>query len=468
MAEAIVITSEQDVARFVDRHPATRAAWLIVLVALGGVFVDAYDFTSLGIGVPQLKTAFGLTPFEVGSVTSMMAFGAFCGALWGGYYTDKIGRFKMFLLDLVFLVVAAIGAALSVNLAMLLFFRFLMGIGVGLDFPVALSFIAEFVNRHRRGGSVNLWQPMWYVAASATGLVVLPFYLLGAGPNLWRIAVGFGAVPALIILVLRYRWMDESPLWAARNLGLAEAARVIRKTYGVAVRVAPAPRTPAPAHGSVLEIFSSRYRSRTLLASIICATQSAEYFAIGFNLPSISTKLFGGSFIFAILGAILFNLFGIVGGFVGAAASAALGIRRLAVWGYTLVILSLLALVAGDGQLPLAVTSLLLGLFIFGHSMGPGAQGMTMAALSFPTRIRGVGTGWGQAMVRVGSILGFYFFPVLIAAVGMRSMLFILVLVPLAGLIAALAIRWEPVGKDIEAEGDVPELALSRANLQGG
>ena len=87
----------------------------------------------------------------------------------------------------------------------------------------------------------------------------------------------------------------------------------------------------------MLEIFSPLYRSRTLLASIICATQSAEYFAIGFNLPSISTKLFGGNFIFAILGAILFNLFGIVGGFVGSAASAALRHppardRRLCCW----------------------------------------------------------------------------------------------------------------------------------------
>ena len=60
---------------------------------------------------------------------------------------------------------------------MLLAFRFLMGLGVGLDFPVALSFIAEFVNERRKGGSVNLWQVMWYVAASCTGLVVLPFYL---------------------------------------------------------------------------------------------------------------------------------------------------------------------------------------------------------------------------------------------------------------------------------------------------
>lgn len=118
--------------------------------------------------------------------------------------------------------------------------------------------------------------------------------------------------------------------------------------------------------------------------------------------------------------------------------------------GYALVIISLLALWFGGESMPLVATALLLGLFVFGHSFGPGAQGMTMAALSFPTRIRGIGTGWGQGMVRVGSILGFYFFPLFVAAVGLRSMMLYLTLVPLLGLIAVLAIAWEPADHDVE------------------
>ncbi len=305
--QEIVIRSKQDVARFVNEQPTSKNAQWIVLIALGGVFVDAYDFTSLGIGVVQLRSQFNLSPFAVGSVTAMVAFGAFFGALWGGYYTDKIGRYKMFLLDLIFLVVAAIGAAVSINIWMLLFFRFLMGIGVGLDFPVALSFIAEFVNARKKGGNVNLWQGMWYLAASCTGLVILPFYYYAdLGNHLWRIAVGFGAFPALIILLLRYRFMDESPTWAAHNLGLHETARVLEKTYQVRVRVEPEQAASGPGKINFFEIFSPQYRARTILASIICATQSMEYFAVGFNLPSISTRLFRGEFLYAILGAVFF------------------------------------------------------------------------------------------------------------------------------------------------------------------
>lgn len=455
METAFVLRSIRDVHRIIDERPASRNAWLIVLIALGGVFVDAYDFTSLGIGVPQLKAAFHLSPFEVGSVTATMAFGALLGAFWGGYLTDKVGRYKMFMLDLILLVVAALGAALSFNLWMLLAFRLMLGVGVGLDFPVALSFIAEFVSEKRQGANVNLWQVMWYVAASATGVVVLPFYLAGAGDNLWRIAVGFGAVPALAILLLRFRFMNESAVWAAHQMGLDEAARILSKTYGIKVTaetktVAPKPKLNA------MEIFSPRYRMNTLIASIICVTQSMEYFAVGFNLPSISSTIFGTDFKFAILGTICFNLFGIAGGGLGVFVTSRLGSRRMAIFGYILVIVALLGIYLGSGSLPVYVIGVLIGLFIFGHSFGPGAQGMTMATLSFPARIRGSGAGWGQTMVRVGSICGFYFFPLLMAALGFRLMMLVLILVPLTGLIAAITIRWRPAG----VEDDATEISL--------
>lgn len=188
-----------------------------------------------------------------------------------------------------------------------------------------------------------------------------------------------------------------------------------------------------------------------------------EYFAVGFNLPSISTRIFGSDFLYAILGAVFFNVFGIVGGFGGAYATAAIGVRRLALIGYVIVIASLLAIWFGGAQMPLGVVAMLIGVFIFGHSFGPGAQGMTMATLSFPTRIRGIGSGWGQSMVRVGSILGFYFFPLVLAAVGLRSMMLYLAAVPLLGLIAVLSVRWEPMGQAVDEEDLAQEEALSAA-----
>ncbi|MDQ3911627.1 MAG: MFS transporter [Actinomycetota bacterium] len=175
----------------------------------------------------------------------------------------------------------------------MLFFRFLLGIGVGMDFPVALSFIAEFTNSRTKGKYVNLWQAMWFIAATSTGLFVLPLYFIGVGDNLWRWAVGLGAVPALIILVLRLIYIDESPMWAAYNQGLREAAKVLQKNYDVRVTVAPAEEETSGtrSRASLASVFQKGLRARTTLSSIIASTQSMEYFAVGFYLPLI-TALF--------------------------------------------------------------------------------------------------------------------------------------------------------------------------------
>src|SRR5215212_1726524 len=428
--ESLTVRSKRDIIDFVNSHSNPKRGSIMVYIALGGIFIDAYDFTSLGIGVDTLTRQLSLTPFQVGSVTAIMALGALIGAFGGGYVTDRLGRFKTFIIDLICLVVAAIGSALAWDLWSLLFFRFLLGVGVGMDFPVALSFIA-------------------------------------VGDNLWRWAVGLGAVWALIILILRLIYIDESPMWAAHRQGLREAANILEKNYDVRVTVAPAEEETSETQRRVSlgSIFRKGLRARTTLTSIIASTQSMEYFAVGFYLPSITALLFGGTpqdgALYAILGAIVFNIFGIVGGTTQSFLTHRLGIWRLAFIGYCIAAASLLMVGLTNESIPTYLAALLIGTFIFGHSFGPGSQGMTMATLSYPTQFRGVGSGWGQTMVRVGSILGFYAFPLVLAAVGLAQTLLFLTIVPVIGLIALLLIRWEPIGQDVEEMPESEAVALA-------
>ena len=76
----------------------------------------------------------------------------------------------------------------------------------------------------------------------------------------------------------------------------------------------------------------------------------------------------------------------------------------------------------------------------------------TMATLSYPTSIRGAGVGWAQAATRVGTTIGFYFFPLVRETVGLGTTLLLLTIVPILGLITTLLIRWEPVGANVDAE----------------
>lgn len=454
----LVVRTKDDISDFVNSHPSgTRRTKLLAFIALGGIFVDAYDFTSLSIGIDSLTEQWHLTPFEVGSTTAVMAVGALVGALGGGYLADRLGRYKLFVLDLVLFVAAALGAGLAPNLPVLLVCRLLLGIGVGLDMPVAFSFITEFTSRHEKGKYVNLWQSVWYVAVVATGAFVLPFHLLGAGGDLWRWAVGFGAVPAVVVLVLRLNFTEESPMWAAHRLGLREAAAILEKSYHIRVEVAPSADADEKqaAEGAkekvrLRAIFEGTFRPRTILASTISMTQAAQYFAVGFYTPTITALLFGAGTLYTILGTMVINLFGVLGGTVQPFLTHRLGLRKLAFAGYVIVAASMLALAAVDGSGLQVLPALLIGVLIFGHSFGPGAQGKTMASLSYPTEFRGLGTGWSEAMSRVGTIAGFYLFPLVLAAVGLGQTMLYLTLVPLIGLAALLLIRWEPVGKDVE------------------
>lgn len=463
---SITVRSKRDIINFVNSHDNPNRAKTMVFIALGGIFVDAYDFTSLGIGIDSLQKQLSLSPFQLGSVTAIMALGALIGAFAGGFVTDRLGRFKTFILDLVLLVFAAIGCAFSWDLWSLLFFRFLLGVGVGMDFPVALSFIAEFTNSRTKGKYVNLWQAMWYLAAASTGVLMFPLFFIGVEENLWRWAVGLGAVPAMIVLILRLIYIDESPMWAAHNQGLNEAAKILEKNYDVRVTVAPSAEEPVARNRvSIGKLFQRGLRARTALSSIIASTQSMEYFAVGFYLPSITVLVFGGgkdAVLYAILGAIVFNIFGIAGGFTQSFFTQRLGIWKLAFIGYCIAASSLILVGLTGDAIPTYLGALLIGAFIFGHSFGPGSQGMTMATLSYPTQYRGLGSGWGQTMVRMGSILGFYVFPLVLAAAGLTRTLLFLAIVPTIGLIGLLLIRWDPIGQEIEDTAE-PEVAAAQA-----
>ena len=459
MQNAVTLRDHRDIIDLINRGVIKGGnSFLIVLIALGGTFIDAYDFSSLGIGAVQLKSQFNLSAFQLGSITASMAFGALVGAMVGGYYVDKIGRLRMFLLDLLFFVVAAIGAATAGSLPVLIFFRVLMGVGVGLDFPVALSFIAEYTAMAGKGTRVAYWQPAWFCASTAVFLLVIPMYYLGAGENLWRWAVGFGAIPALIVLILRFMYMQESPMWAAFQGDLPEAARILERSYGVKVTVAPGSERKRPSLAKLYsfknyaKIWSKPYRQRTILTAIICACQSLEYYALAFYLPTVAIIIFGKGLITAVLGSAFVNVWGIPGGFLGAWLVPRIGLRKLTIAGAIVVIVSLILIGTTRSFLPPLAALGLLCIFLFGHSSAQGQTGMTMAALSYPTSIRGAGTGFNQGILRIGSILGFYFFPLLLARMGLGPTVLILAIVPLTILIACLAINWDPIGRDIDSE----------------
>lgn len=452
----IVIRSKDDIIQFVDENPTQTKTFLLILIALGGIFLEAYDLTILGTATDQLTNEFKLSPVELSIIMTIMPFGGMLGALIGGLYTDRFGRKLMFLIDLILLIISAIGAALSPNPTCLFIFRFLMGIGIGIDVPIAFSFISELSNFKARGRNVNYWQVFWYIATTSSALIVILLYKLGTGNMLWRWSVAIGALIAFIVLVLRLAFLKESPMWAAKNLPLKESAKILENIYNVKIVIEQTDTQEANQLKKVpLRIlFNKTYLPRTILSCVIKTTQSLEYYAVGLYIPLIAVFIMGEGKLESLEGTALINLAGILGGFIGAQLTFKVGTRKLSIVGFMIVMFSMLIIGLTYGHVPMWFIACLIALFILGHSAGPGSNGMTMGALSYPTVLRGLGSGFVEGSSRLGSMVGTFIFPIILSSLGLSKTMLILMLCPLIGLITAMLIKWEPIGRNIEQEDE--------------
>jgi MFS family permease len=465
-AHSTVIRSAQDVSRIVNAGAAKGSnARVVIAIALGGVFLDAYDLTSLAYGIKDIARQFSLSPVQVGLVSSAITFGAILGALFGGYLTDRIGRYRVFMADMLFFVVAAFAAGLAPNAWVLGGARFLMGFGVGLDLPVAMAFLAEFsrvAGKGNKAASVAAWCPAWYAATSTCYLLILGLYAVLPEHQLgwlWRLTLAFGAVPAIVIILVRSRYISESPIWAANQGDLDEAARILKRTYGVDAVVERSDTPPVKPRAASWRnygvLFNSTYRRRTILAAVIGATSSFGYNAIIFGLPVIIASFFRQGPLTTIIAALALNLaFAFVGGLIGVWTAPTVGAWKMTVAGQSLQFASLigLALIGKPGSgVFVMIAILLLGAYLFGQGFGPGSHSMTYASLSYPTSIRGIGVGFNQTLVRSSSTVSLFLFPVLAAWLG-TQVFWVIAIAPLTSLLVLAAIRWEPSGYDIDGE----------------
>lgn len=462
------VRSVSDVAKLINCNTAKNsyARW-IVFLALGGVFLDAYDLTTLSYGIDDVVKEFGLTPTVTGLVTSSIMIGTIIGNLIGGWLTDKYGRYSVFMADMLFFVVSAIAAGLAPNVWVLIGARFLMGIGVGIDLPVAMAYLAEFSKFSGKGNKaarLAAWCPMWYAASSACFFIIFALYFLLPAEHLdwlWRASLLFGAVPALLIIAVRSKFMNESPLWAANQGDLSGAVRILRDSYGIVAHeekpVDVVQQKKAPPKVSFRVLFQKPYRERTIVTAVMNICISFEYTAIAFFLPSILAQFLGAGVFETISASLGLNaLFAFTGGLLGMRLAWKLPSRHVAITGFALQFIALISLALighPTATLGVVVAILLLGLWLFAEGFGPGAQMMIYPALSYPTHIRATGVGFGRSLSGIGSALALFILPILQTAYG-TNMFWIVSLAAIIPIFFLLIIRFEPTRHDIDDQPD--------------
>ena len=439
-----------------DEAPLQRFHVLAVLTTGMGVFTDGYDLSSIGLVLPQVLASFGqrsLTSVQSGLLTGSALVGAALGAMLFGVLAQR-GRKRFYGVDVALMAIAAAAQALAPNLWSLIAIRFVLGIGVGADYVLSPTIMAEHANRQDRGKKIGFgFGVMWCLGAFVAALVLLLVHALGASPAIaWRVVLAAGTLPALSVLSLR-RKMPETARFLARLGGEAEAAKVvIAEVTGTAP--AQLPRTDRRAWHEVL----TAHAGPVLAAATLWLVYDVVLYASVLFGPSVIASSIGMKPVGFTL--VMYGFFSIPGTLLGCALIDRWGRKALMAVGFGLAAIALVAFAplqgtAGQWIGPLA----LYGVFTFTLSLGPGAvsgSGILGVELS-PTRIRSVAQGITVVGGRIGASLSAFVFPALLGTLGEKWLLFGLAALSLVG--AALSLRLVPETRgrsleDINHDGD--------------
>ncbi|MFC7581231.1 MFS transporter [Schaalia naturae] len=466
-----VIRKPQDVIDLVNEHPSLRGGAVAIFVALGGVLLDAYQATMIGFGNKYIAAQFGISSGLAATVNASVLVAALIGGLASQKIINRLGQKRAFVLAMAVCSFAAVAVAFAPSIWWVLVFRVLMGLGLGVDFPLATNAVAELAGAGSKnsGRSVNLWQMGWYMATTVVYLILIALNSAGiVEERLWRYGILIGGIFGVVVLVSRYFLIGESAIWAGRQGHYDEAVRVLWDRYGVQAVVAPEAESDVPAaerttKGAYRILFNRTYLRRTVLGCVVATMQAWQYNAVGVYLPLTLAGILTGGLSASLSGSAVVNLLaGVTGGAIGSVIVHRFGSRRQTMTGFGLVAVCLLLLgLLGTSNPWLALV--LLGLIIFFHSAGPGGLGMTIATLSYPPSIRPAGIGFARAIMRTGAIAGLILWPMLWGALGTDAFYW-LAIVPLVGFFTGLLIHWEPMGYNVDEEDAA---VLQEINLEG-
>src|ERR1700728_4618182 len=301
-------TSSTDVAGPVRRLPPSRTVWTIVLlISLGCVF-EFYDLFFTAYVAPAMTESGLFTQESLGIFASLQAirvagfgtfvFSTFAGLWFGvvalGHTADRFGRKTVFTWSLVWYCSCTAIMAFQRSGLWLNIWRLIAGVGFGVQLVTVDTYIAELVPRHLRGRAFSVNQ---FISFCVVPVVALLAWLLVPhkpfGVDGWRWAVLLGSVGALIVCALR-AGIPESPRWLASQGRMDEADAIVGaleiKVAAETRSTLPTPSTKGvepPGSARLVDIFSVRYRGRTLMLSVFNAAQVIGFYGFNSWIPTL-------------------------------------------------------------------------------------------------------------------------------------------------------------------------------------
>jgi putative MFS transporter len=295
-------TGPDEISRRLESLPASGYAWrLVILLSLGGCF-EIYDLFFTGYIAPGLNRSGLLTTTTqaffgfsgIGAFVAATFAGLFAGTFFLGFLADRFGRRAIFTFALLGYSAASVVMACQTTSGGLLLWRFIAGVGIGVEIITIDAYITELVPSWMRGRAFAINQATMFIAVPV--VAALAWWLVPLSPygvDGWRWVVLIGAAASMVIWVLRL-YVPESPLWLARHGRTEEALKILATLEASAATAAARPkpvvtRVPARAPSKVgfAELFRPPYRSLVVLFMVFNFCQAFGFYGFANWVPTL-------------------------------------------------------------------------------------------------------------------------------------------------------------------------------------
>jgi MFS transporter, putative metabolite:H+ symporter len=430
----------------VENVPFSRWHTKARIIMGSATFFDAFDALSLAFVIPVLVGLWHLTPTNIGVLIASGYLGQILGALIFGALAERLGRVPSAATTVGVMSVMSVVCAFTGSFQMLFLARFIQGIGVGGEVPIAAAYINELSQAQGRGRFFILYElifPIGLLGAAQIGAFVVPHFG-------WEYMFLVGGIPGILVALCIMR-LPESPRWLIAKGRFDAAERIIEN-----IEASTTKRNLDPVHdqaeierrvanlsdslrtqkkASWKELFSPVYRSRTLVVWFLWA--SSYFVANGINnwLPSLYKTVYKLPLSEALHMASMSNVLSTCAVLCCALLIDRVGRRRWAKGCFTIsgVLLALLWILGAKSAW---------SVMIFGSS-AYAVMGTTTVMLYlytpeiYPTRMRAIGTAMATSWLRVASAVAPAIVGVVLTGQGIATVFLMFALTTVVGLVAA-------------------------------
>ena len=298
---AAASSGPSEISQRLERLPASSYLWrLVILLSLGGCF-EIYDLFLTGYIAPGLNRSGLLTTTTqaffgfsgIGAFVAATFAGLFAGTFFLGFLADRFGRRAIFTFALLGYSAASVIMACQTTSGGLLLWRFLAGIGIGVEIITVDAYITELVPSRMRGSAFAVNQAVMFIAVPIVAF--LAWWLVPLTPHGidgWRWVVLIGAAASMVIWILRL-YLPESPLWLARHGRNSEAIDIVRKLEA-ATGADQRPGRAAEARASVAikpagfaDLLRAPYLSLVVLFTVFNFCQAFGFYGFANWVPTL-------------------------------------------------------------------------------------------------------------------------------------------------------------------------------------